>query len=144
MLAQFLMIIHLLNMLIAIMGETFANCKEVGDLVKVRDHLAFVIDNWYLSPVSIPDKEQLVFIVTAFLVKQETDENELLNNLKEKITNIRQEISDEHNVILKRQQEHELMLHQIQRNQEKFISRNKTKFGLYDTQRLQTFEQAVE
>jgi len=103
MLAQFLMIIHLLNMLIAIMGETFANCKEVGDLVKVRDHLAFVIDNWYLSPLSIPDKEQLVFIVTAFLVKQETDENELLNNLKGKITAIRQEISDEHNVILKRQ-----------------------------------------
>lgn len=72
------MIIHLLNMLIAIMGETFGNCKEVGHLVKIHDHLSFILDNWYLNQLAIPDKKSLVFIVTAFLVKSETDNDELL------------------------------------------------------------------
>lgn len=89
--AQFLMIIHLLNMLIAIMGETFVNCKEIGHLVKIQDHLAFVIDNWYLSPISIPDKEKLVFIVTAFLVNEKTDDNEILKDLKHSVGNLRKE-----------------------------------------------------
>lgn len=72
------MIIHLLNMLIAIMGETFGNCKEVGHLVKIHDHLSFILDNWYLNQLAIPDKKSLVFIVTAFLVKSETDNDEIL------------------------------------------------------------------
>ena len=77
------MIIHLLNMLIAIMGETFGNCKEVGPLVKIRDHLAFILDNWYLNNLAIPEKKSLVFIVTAFLVKSETDNDEILKRLEE-------------------------------------------------------------
>ena len=97
------MIIHLLNMLIAIMGETFCKCKEIGHLVKIQDHLGFVIDNWYLSPISIPDKEKLVFIVTAFLVNQESDDTETLKDIKHSVGNLRKEFSEEHGIILKRQ-----------------------------------------
>lgn len=60
------------------MGETFGNCKEVGHLVKIHDHLSFILDNWYLNQLAIPDKKSLVFIVTAFLVKSETDNDEIL------------------------------------------------------------------
>ena len=81
MLSQFFMIIHLLNMLIAIMGESFGNCKEVGHLVKIHDHLSFVLDNWYLAQLAIPEKKSLVFIVTAFLVKSETDNDEILHEM---------------------------------------------------------------
>lgn len=46
--AQFLLLIHLLNMLIAIMGDTFGRRNEVAEQIRVKDHLAFVIDNWFL------------------------------------------------------------------------------------------------
>ena len=44
--AQFILLVHLLNMLIAIMGNTFMQRNEVAEQVKIKDHLAFVIDNW--------------------------------------------------------------------------------------------------
>ena len=60
------MLIHLLNMLIAIMGNTFGNRNEVAEQIKIRDHLAFVIDNWYLKDYAIGDSKQLNYIVAAF------------------------------------------------------------------------------
>lgn len=102
-LAQFFMIIHLLNLLIAIMGETFANCKEVGHLVKVRDHLSFIIDNWYLNSISIPNRDSIVFIVTAFLVNTgNQNDNELVSELKDQISAHRQEVQDVQSLIIKR------------------------------------------
>ena len=35
----FCIVIHMLNMLIAIMGETFGRVREVADQLKVKDHL---------------------------------------------------------------------------------------------------------
>jgi len=44
----FLALIHMLNMLVAIMGNTF----ELGNLTqeqqKYKEHLSFVVDNWFL------------------------------------------------------------------------------------------------
>ena len=53
--AQFTMLIHLLNMLIAIMGETFGSRNEVAEQIKIKDHLAFVMDNWYLKDYALGD-----------------------------------------------------------------------------------------
>ena len=40
--------IHFLNMLIAIMGNTFAERSADIDKIYYRDHLNFVLDNWYV------------------------------------------------------------------------------------------------
>jgi len=44
----FIIMIHLLNMLVAIMGNTFAERSSIIDKIFYRDHLTFVLDNWYL------------------------------------------------------------------------------------------------
>lgn len=47
-LTAFIIMIHLLNMLVAIMGNTFAERSAIVDKIYYRDHLKFVLDNWYL------------------------------------------------------------------------------------------------
>lgn len=48
-LASFILIVHLFNMLIAIMGDTFNKNNEVEKQLRSKDHLSFVLDNWYLN-----------------------------------------------------------------------------------------------
>ena len=45
------MLIHMLNMLIAIMGETFKNNSQVAESKKRISQLAFVVDNWWIDPI---------------------------------------------------------------------------------------------
>jgi hypothetical protein len=52
----FTIIMHFLNMLIAIMGNTFAVRAEVGAQVMVKDHLRFVMDNWLLMNIAFRNK----------------------------------------------------------------------------------------
>lgn len=76
-LSAFVMVFHLMNMLIAIMGNTFAVRSEIAGEIRIRDHLNFVIDNWYLSDLAFTDKNRLKFIVIAFQVvenQQRSDE----------------------------------------------------------------------
>ena len=64
--ASFTQNIHLLNMLIAIMGNTFGERTEVSNLIQVRDHLKFVIDNWHMNDTSFKNKSKIKYIITAF------------------------------------------------------------------------------
>ena len=50
--SSIVIILHFLNMLIAIMGNTFAIRTEVGPQIMVRDHLRFVMDNWMMLNVA--------------------------------------------------------------------------------------------
>jgi len=54
-------------MIIAIMGNTFAERNEVSSQILVRDHLRFVMDNWYLMNFAFKDKKKVQHIVTAFV-----------------------------------------------------------------------------
>ena len=45
--ATFLILIHMLNMLIAVMTETFTVNNENEDETRLREHLQFVVDNWW-------------------------------------------------------------------------------------------------
>ena len=82
--AQFVLLIHMLNMLIAIMGDTFSRRNEVAEQIKIKDHLAFVIDNWYLQDLAFSigqhfgiNKNQIKYIITAFhLDHDDSHENE--------------------------------------------------------------------
>ena len=73
-LATFIICVVFMNMLIAIMGDTFARRNEVIEQVRIKDHLSFVIDNWYLKGISLGDVNQVNYIITAFHSK---DDNEM-------------------------------------------------------------------
>ena len=48
---SFFMCIHLLNMLIAIMGESFSQSKKLAEAETKMSQLAFVVDNWWINPI---------------------------------------------------------------------------------------------
>ena len=51
-LTTFMIMIHYLNMLIAIMGNTFEVRKAIQEEIKTQSHLRFVLDNWFLLRVA--------------------------------------------------------------------------------------------
>ena len=65
--AAFFLIIHMLNMLIAIMGNTFSVRSGIASQTRMRDHLKFIIANWHLSNKAFEgEKASLKYIITAF------------------------------------------------------------------------------
>ena len=79
-LASFLLLLHLLNMLIAIMGETFAVNNEVKQVQQLKAHLTFVIENWWIDPIE--EKNKIKYLICAFLKDEEKLEVEILQELK--------------------------------------------------------------
>ena len=122
-LSTFMLLIHLLNMLIAMMGETFGNFNEIKAQIKVRDHLSFVMDNWYLNGLSIgKDIEFMKYIVTAFLVTGDDEAHEMLKIVDGKLDSLQDEVQFEQNLIIKKQKEQDSVLLQVLKNQEKVIN----------------------
>ena len=112
-----MLLIHLLNMLIAMMGETFGNFNAIKSQIKVRDHLAFVMDNWYLNDLSIgKDMKQMKYIVTAFLVNGDDEDHELLKIVEGKLDMLEDEVQHEQNLIIKKQKEQDNLMMQVLKN----------------------------
>lgn len=82
------MVFHLMNMLIAIMGNTFAVRSEIASEIRIRDHLTFVIDNWYLSDLAFTDKNRLKFIVIAFQVVDSQQRSDGMGELKREMEDL--------------------------------------------------------
>ena len=80
--SSFILLIHLLNMLIAIMGETFAVNNEVKDIQTLRSHLQFVMDNWWIEPID--DKQTIKYLITAFKKEDENQEQEMIGEMMKK------------------------------------------------------------
>ena len=72
-LLSFIMCIHLLNMLIAIMGQSFDRNEEIADSNRKISQLEFVCNNWWIHPIK--NKHEIVYFVAAFAIKDD-DENE--------------------------------------------------------------------
>jgi len=87
-LATFTLCIHLLNMLIAIMGETFANNSEAADQNRMREHLVFIMDNWDRDPLG-EEKKKVNYLVTAFLNEEDEEDVEILKDLQEAVNEMR-------------------------------------------------------
>ena len=51
----FLLVILLMNMLIAIMGDTFNNQSGVSEQIRTREHLQFIMNNYYLQDFAFED-----------------------------------------------------------------------------------------
>jgi len=98
-LATFTLCIHLLNMLIAIMGETFAKNSEAADQNRMREHLLFIMDNWGLDPLG-EQKTRINYLVTAFLNEEDEEDVEILKDLQEAVNEMRLQSNQELDSIL--------------------------------------------
>ena len=56
---SFFIVIVLLNMLIAIMGDTFQKQQNVSKLLLIKEHLKFVIKHWHMLEKAIKDKDKI-------------------------------------------------------------------------------------
>ena len=81
--ASFLLLIHLLNMLIAIMGETFAQNNEIKKKAQIRNHLRFVLDNSWMQP--IVEKEKITYLITSYLSQEDNHESEVIKEIHDNI-----------------------------------------------------------
>ena len=86
--SSFVMVFHLMNMLIAIMADTFAARTEISQEIRIRDHLKFVLKNMYLSDMAFENKDKLKFIVIAFKDKEEQgdDTDRKIDSLRKEVT----------------------------------------------------------
>jgi len=68
-LSNFIFVIHFLNMLIAIMGNTFDRINEVREKMTLRQHLTFILTNWSMDPIQ--NNDQISYLICAFLIQNE-------------------------------------------------------------------------
>ena len=101
-LLSFFMCIHMLNMLIALMGESFAKNSEVAEANKRMSQLAFVVDNWWLDPISPEEKQNIVYIVGGFQIVMEDDANQdKFTNLNDKVDKLGSQTNQKIDNVLK-------------------------------------------
>ena len=67
-------------MLIAIMGNTFAERSLVAEEIKSKDHLAFVLDNWHLLDKAFMDMQDSRYIIAAMYSNLETQKDQKIIN----------------------------------------------------------------
>lgn len=65
-------------MLIAYMGETFGANNEVKEQIKIKDHLSFIMDNWYLKEVSLGNIKNIKYIIAAIPVSDSSEDEDNL------------------------------------------------------------------
>jgi len=75
-----------MNMLIAIMGETFNQNNEVKKRAQVQAHLRFVIDNIWMN--ALPNSQKISYLIAAFLNEEENDDVAILQTLREDLTSM--------------------------------------------------------
>ena len=90
---SFIMCIHLLNMLIAIMGQSFDKNAEIGDSNRKISQLEFVVNNWWIHPIK--NKNQIIYFLAAFNVKDEMENEGKLENLDVQIQETRKMIKSQ-------------------------------------------------
>ena len=84
---SFFMTITMLNMLIAIMGHSFARNAEAGESKKKISQLEFVVDNWYMDPID--DKDNIVYIISAKVNNGEDNTDERFDQLQASLERIK-------------------------------------------------------
>ena len=70
-------------MLIAIMGETFAQNNEIKKKAQIRNHLRFVLDNSWMQP--IVEKEKITYLITSYLSQEDNHESVVIKEIHDNI-----------------------------------------------------------
>ena len=88
-LATFVLCIHLLNMLIAIMGATFAENSDAADENRMRERLRVVMANWSNRAFADWERKRIKYLVTAFLDEEDEEDIEILKELQESVNEMK-------------------------------------------------------
>ena len=95
--ASFIIIIHMLNMLVAIMGNTFSLNSEIKEQVLIKAKLKFTIDNWWIKNAIAESKEaeqQISVLVCAMFNEEDEEDVEILKDVEEEIKEMNAERKD--------------------------------------------------
>lgn len=92
--ATFFVLIHMLNMLIAVMTETFTINNENKLETRLKEHLQFVVDEW---SVLKNNRQQTYsnYLVAAWAYEEDEEEVEILKDLQEEVSDMRESSKDE-------------------------------------------------
>jgi hypothetical protein len=80
------MLTHLLNMLIAIMGQSFDSNAVIADSNRKISQLEFVVNNWWIHPIK--DSHKIIYFVAAFNVNDEEHEESKLDTIQNTLAEI--------------------------------------------------------
>lgn len=96
-LATFLVLIHMLNMLIAVMTETFTVNNENEQATRLKEHLRFVVDNWWtLKKLDAEENRgQVNYLIAAWAYEEDEEEVEILKELQDEVNEMRESSKDE-------------------------------------------------
>jgi len=83
-LASFVLLVHLLNMLVAIMGNTFAINREVSEQNKMKSKLKFIIDNWWFDAIG-EDRNRICYLITALFNEEDDEDVEILKEVHDEV-----------------------------------------------------------
>jgi hypothetical protein len=108
-------------MLIAYMGETFGANNEVKDKIKIKDHLSFIMDNWYLKEISLGNIKNIKYIIAAIPVSDSNDEEDAFANVERDLENMKLQIKKLAIEQTKRAISQDEMLKTILYNQDKMM-----------------------
>ena len=84
------------------------------------DHLAFVMDNWYLKEFALGNKDEIQYIIAAFNIEDESPEYEMLNKLEDQLQELDEMTDRRHNElheIIKKQNVQQKLIEQVLNNQ---------------------------
>ena len=83
--ASFVLIIHLLNMLIALMGNQLSDNTDNQALIRQQEKLKFVLDKWaYKNMIfSSEDDKKMKFIICAFIPEDESQDQSMMKEIVE-------------------------------------------------------------
>lgn len=76
--STFVMLIHLLNMLVAIMGEIFGKQSEDMSRIQVAEKLRFIVDKWFYKYYVLSSNDQMKYIVAAFIAQDEKSGDQMM------------------------------------------------------------------
>ena len=80
----FTLLVHMVNMLVAIMSETFAKNREFSDQIILKSKLRFVIDNWSIKDDAFgKDRLKINYLVAALLNEDDDEEIEIIKDIQD-------------------------------------------------------------
>ena len=82
------LVIVLLNMLIAIMQNTFTKRRGVAEQVKIKDHLKFVLDNWHLMDYALPNKSSMKYVIACLIQNEQVSSDKQIAGVKRELREI--------------------------------------------------------
>jgi len=85
-LASFILLVHLLNMLIAIMSDEFEKNNEMRSKIKIQEQLRFILDKWVYRSKVLGDVSEVKYVVVATILEEDQkEESSLLKHVVSKL-----------------------------------------------------------